>query len=146
MPTYTVNAPDGRLSSEQKNRIAAEITRIHHEVTGAPSFFAQVIFVDVKGGNYFVGGVALSSDQIFVHGQIRAGRSADDKHRLLLRILPAVAVAASMPNSHVWMYLVDLPAAQMAEFGQILPEPGGEAAWTAALPADERERMQSIGR
>jgi phenylpyruvate tautomerase PptA (4-oxalocrotonate tautomerase family) len=146
MPTYTVTAPDGRLSGEQKNRIAADITRIHHEVTAAPAFFAQVIFVDVKPGNYFVGGTALNSDQLFVHGQIRAGRNADDKHRLLVRILEATAIAAAMPNSHVWVYIAELPAAQMAEFGHVLPEPGQEAAWTAALPAAERERMQNIGR
>jgi phenylpyruvate tautomerase PptA (4-oxalocrotonate tautomerase family) len=146
MPTYTVTAPKGRLSNEQKARIAAAITRTHNEVTGAPTFFAQVIFNEVEAGNYFVGGVALNVDQLFIHGQIRAGRTADDKHRLLVRMIEAGADAAAMPKSHVWVYLVDLPAAQMAEFGHVLPEPGGEAAWTAALPADERERMQSIGR
>lgn len=146
MPTYTVSAPDGRLSREQRQHIAASITRIHHEVTGAPTYFAQVIFVDVKPGSYFVGGAALTEDQVFVHGQIRAGRSPDDKRRLLTQIVDATAVAAAMPKSHVWTYLVDLPAAQMAEFGHILPEPGDEPAWTAALPDDERERMQNIGR
>lgn len=146
MPTYTVTAPDGRLSNEQRQRIAAAITRIHHEVTRAPTYFAQVVFIDVKPGNYFVGGTALMGDQVFVHGQIRAGRTADDKRRLLLRILEATAEAAAMPKSHVWIYVVDLPAAQMAEFGHILPEPGDESAWTAALPDDERERMQNIGR
>jgi phenylpyruvate tautomerase PptA (4-oxalocrotonate tautomerase family) len=146
MPTYTVTAPDGRLSSQQRQRIAAEITRIHHEITGAPTYFAQVIFVDVKPGNYFVGGIALASDQLFVHGQIRAGRSAENKQRLIVQILDAAADAAAMPKSHVWVYITELPAAQMAEFGHVLPEPGEETAWTAALPAAERERMQSIGR
>jgi phenylpyruvate tautomerase PptA (4-oxalocrotonate tautomerase family) len=146
MPTYTVSAPESRLSDQQKRRIAAEITRVHHEVTGAPSFFAQVIFADIKPGNYFVGGAPLASDQLFVHGQIRAGRSADEKHRLLVQLLEATAIAAEMHGSHVWVYLVDLPAAQMAEFGHVLPEPGQEAAWASALPAAERERMQNIGR
>ena len=146
MPTYTVTAPEGRLSNEHKQRIAAEITRTHHEVTGAPGFFAQVIFVDVKPGNYFVGGVALASDQLFVYGQIRAGRSADEKHRLIVRLLEATAAAADMPKSHVWVYIVALQPAQMVEFGHVLPEPGGEAAWTAVLPTAERERMQNIGR
>jgi hypothetical protein len=33
----------------------------------------------------------------------------------------------------------------MVEFGHVLPEPGGEPAWTAALPQSDREMMQAIG-
>jgi phenylpyruvate tautomerase PptA (4-oxalocrotonate tautomerase family) len=146
MPTYTVTAPQGRLSGDQKSRIAAAITRIHHEVTGAPTYFAQVIFVDVPAGNYFVGGAPLAEDQVFVHGQIRGGRTAENKKQLLLQILEAVAAAAQMPKGHVWVYILDLLPAQMAEFGHILPEPGEEAAWTAALPEADRERFAKIVR
>jgi hypothetical protein len=39
---------NGRLTSEQKSKIASEITGIHAEVTGAPGFFAQVIFEDCR--------------------------------------------------------------------------------------------------
>lgn len=146
MPTYTVTAPEGRLSAAQKASIAAEITRIHHTVTGAPGYFAQVLFTDVRSGNYFVGGKPLNDDQIFVHGQIRGGRTDADKRRLLTELLDAVAQAAQAPKTAIWVYLVDLPARQMAEFGHILPEPGEEAAWSASLPAADRERMERTGR
>jgi phenylpyruvate tautomerase PptA (4-oxalocrotonate tautomerase family) len=53
MPAYTVTAPVGQLSSIQKQRLAMEITRVHCDVTGAPSYFVQVIFNDVPEGNYF---------------------------------------------------------------------------------------------
>jgi hypothetical protein len=33
----------------------------------------------------------------------------------------------------VWVYLTEVPAKNMAEFGQILPKPGGEEAWMAAF-------------
>jgi hypothetical protein len=33
----------------------------------------------------------------------------------------------------------------MAEFGQILPEPGGEEAWMSALPQAEQNRLRKIG-
>ena len=35
----------------------------------------------------------------------------------------------------------------MVEFGHVLPEPGDEAAWTAALPQYDRRRemMEAIG-
>ncbi len=146
MPTYIVTAPDDRLSPAQKAKIAAEITRTHCEVTAAPAYFAQVIFVDVKEGNYFLGGKPLATDHIFVHGQIRDGRSAEVKRRLLLQLLAVTAAAAGAPQSHVGVYLVDVPAQQIAEYGQILPGPGEEQAWTAALSPAVRERMEAIGR
>ena len=145
MPTYTVTVPEGRLSAEQKQRIAAVVTAAHCEVAVAPKYFAQVIFNEVKHGNYFLGGAALHGDHIFVHGQIRAGRSLETKHSLIIRLLYDVAEAAGMPRSHTWVYIIDVPSAQMAEFGRILPEPGKESAWAEALPESERTRMQAIG-
>src|ERR1700731_4254531 len=79
MPTYIVYAASGRLSANAKQRIAEEITRIHNETTGAQSFFAQVIFNEVPQGTQFVGGSPRRSEQIFVHGHIRAGRIAELK-------------------------------------------------------------------
>ena len=51
MPTYFCTSAKDRLTAEQKSGIAGEITRIHAEVTGAASFFAQVIFNDVQPGS-----------------------------------------------------------------------------------------------
>jgi hypothetical protein len=42
--------------------------------------------------------------------------------------------------------VAELPPRQMIEFGHLLPEAGDEPAWTAALPAADREFMQSIGK
>lgn len=83
---------------------------------------------------------------MFVHGQICGGRTAENGKTLLLQILEAAAAAAQMPTGRVWVYLIDLLPAQMAEFGHILPEPGEEAVWPAALPAADRERFAKIGR
>ena len=60
-------------------------------------------------------------------------------------MLKAVAEAASVPCTGVWIYIVDLQARQMVEFGHVLPEPGDEPAWTAALPQSDREMMEAIG-
>jgi phenylpyruvate tautomerase PptA (4-oxalocrotonate tautomerase family) len=145
MPTYTVIVPRGQLDASHKARIAKGITRVHAETTGAPSYFAQVIFSEVDEGNYFVGGSPLSHRQIFVHGQIRGGRTAENKSALISSMLDAVAEAASVPRTSVWIYIIDLQARQMVEFGHVLPEPGDEPAWTAALPPSDREMMQAIG-
>jgi phenylpyruvate tautomerase PptA (4-oxalocrotonate tautomerase family) len=145
MPTYTLTVPEGQLSPHQKAWVAAAITRTHAEVTGAPSSFAQVIVNEVKSGNYFVGGVPLQGDHIFLHGHIRGGRSSEHKHALLVRLIESIAEAADVTAGHIWAYIDDLQWSQMAEFGHILPEPGKEPAWAAALPESERQRMESIG-
>jgi phenylpyruvate tautomerase PptA (4-oxalocrotonate tautomerase family) len=146
MPTYIVTAPEQRLSQSQKNRLAAEITRVHCEVTGAPPYFAQVIFVDVQEGNYFMGGKPLEGDRVFIHGRIRDGRTPEQKNRLLMGMMDAAATVADMPKSQVAVYIVDVPAQQIAEYGQPLPGAGEEARWTASLPTAVRERMQAVGR
>lgn len=146
MPTYYCTSIEGRLSAQQKSKIAAEVTRIHADVTGAPPYYAQVIFDEVKPGNYFMGGAPLKHDQIFVYGHIRGGRAAVDKTRMINLMAKAVGVAAGVQDMcSVWVYVGELPARQMIEFGHVLPEAGDEAVWTAALPPADREFMQSVG-
>jgi phenylpyruvate tautomerase PptA (4-oxalocrotonate tautomerase family) len=146
MPTYHCASPAGLLDASKKSAIAAAITRIHNAVTGAASFFAQVIFTDVTPGNHFMGGAPLASDQIFVHGFIRAGRSVPDRERLVTEMVAAIAGLSGLPKRSVWVYVSEIPARQMAEYGHILPEPGGEQAWLDRLPAEDRAYMQSVGK
>ena len=144
MPTYVVTAPTGRLTGEQKAKLAACITEIHCTVTGAPAYFAQVLFTDVAAGNYFLGGKPLKDDNIFVHGQIRAGRGPELKEPLILQIMQSTAEIAQTDPSHVQVYIVDVPARQIAEWGALLPLPGEEAAWNAAIPEHVKQRMNSL--
>jgi len=146
MPTYQCTAAAGLLDAGKKSSIAAEITRIHNAVTGAASFFAQVIFTDVPKGNHFMGGAPLASDQIFVHGFIRAGRSVPDRQKLVTEMVAALARLAGLPRKSVWVYVTEIPARQMAEYGHVLPEPGDEKAWLDGLPAEDRAYMQSVGK
>ncbi|QIG97034.1 MULTISPECIES: tautomerase family protein [unclassified Bradyrhizobium] len=147
MPTYYCTSAQGRLSAEQKSRIAGEITRIHAEVTGAPSYFAQVIFSEVAAGNWFMGGVPVAHDHVFVYGRIRSGRAAVDKTRMIRLMADAIAQAADVDSKRaVWIYLNELQPRQMIEFGHVLPEPGDEPAWTDALPDADRNFMQSIAK
>jgi phenylpyruvate tautomerase PptA (4-oxalocrotonate tautomerase family) len=134
-----------RLSAKQKARLAKEITRAHTEITGAAGLFAQVIFNEVPEGNHFIGGAPVRLGQIFIHGQIRAGCSAVDRQKLMTRLLKVASEVSGLPTNAAWVYIVELPARCMAEYGYILPEPGDEQSWAAALPAADRECMQSAG-
>jgi phenylpyruvate tautomerase PptA (4-oxalocrotonate tautomerase family) len=142
MPTYRVAAATGQLSAEKKRRIAEGITRVHNRVTGAQAFFAQVIFTDVPAGDHFVGGAPLEGDHVFVHGHIRAGRTPERKRQLLQELVAEVARAGAVAPNRVWAYVAELPPGQMAEYGHVLPEPGEESAWLAALPAGDRQLME----
>jgi phenylpyruvate tautomerase PptA (4-oxalocrotonate tautomerase family) len=142
MPTYRVVAASGLLSAEKKQHIAQAITRVHNRVTGAQTFFAQVIFTNVAAGDHFVGGAPLQGDHVFVHGHIRAGRGAELKRQLLLDVVAAVASAGTIAPNRIWAYITELPPGQMAEYGHLLPEPGGEAAWLSSLPAGDRALME----
>lgn len=144
MPTYIVTAAAGRLSREQKCDLAASITNIHCAATGAAAYFAQVLFNDVAEGNYFVGGKPLTEDIVFIHGQIRAGRELEVKQQIILEMLDAAADIADMDKSNIQIYIVDVPAKQIAEWGKILPSPGEEAEWFASMPEVIKQRMRDL--
>jgi phenylpyruvate tautomerase PptA (4-oxalocrotonate tautomerase family) len=144
MPTYTCAAAPGLLDPERRGAIARAVTAAHAEITGAPAYFAQVIFEGVAEGDHFIGGAPLAHDHLFVYGRIRAGRSAEVRNALMKRLVADVAKAANLPAFAIWVYLQELPPAAMAEFGHILPEPGDEAEWSRNLPAQDLERMQAI--
>ncbi len=144
VPTYTCTAAAGLIDRDDKAAIARAITQAHAEITGAPAYFAQVIFREVPEGDHFIGGVRLGHDHVFVYGRIRDGRSAVDRKALIRRLTDDVAALLGLPAFSVWVYLLELPAAAMVEFGHVLPEAGDEADWTDALPDVDRARMQAI--
>lgn len=144
MPTYTCITTQGLLNDDQKSSIAAAVTKAHAQVTGAPAYFAQVVFQQVTGGDCFIGARPLSHDHIFVEGRIRSGRKAADRDLLVKRLVRDVAAVAGVETFSVWVYLIELPPAAMVEFGHILPAPGEEKAWVESLSFEERERLQAV--
>ena len=48
MPTYTVTNSNFNLTSKQQKKLAEGITKVHNVVTGANTYFAQVIFNKTK--------------------------------------------------------------------------------------------------
>jgi phenylpyruvate tautomerase PptA (4-oxalocrotonate tautomerase family) len=145
MPTYFVCAPAQSVSTKDKQEIARSITHIHSAATGAQGFFAQVIFQETAPGNHFMGGAPVTSNGVFVYGHIRAGRTPEQKKRLLRGIVDAIATTMKIEQRHIWAYLNELPHFQMVEYGHLLPEPGGEADWLLSLPAEDQNYLRTIG-
>lgn len=129
MPVYTCNVRPGDLTAELKAEIAREITRIHCEVTGAPTAFVQVFFREVPTGDGYVGGKPFT--QATITGLIRAGRSQDDKSKLLFGISGAWSRITGQAEKDVFVAVQDVPAKNMVEDGALLPEAGEEEVWLA---------------
>jgi len=141
MPTYTVTVANLSLSQQQKSQIAETITTAHNTQTGAPRFFAQVLFFSTNEGDHFVGGSVNTAPQVYVHGLIRQGRNTEVKQALMSQMLEEVARIAGITAEDVWIYLQDIPATQMIEFGRFLPAPGDEAEWERGMTPGKRTRL-----
>ncbi|ROQ47515.1 phenylpyruvate tautomerase PptA (4-oxalocrotonate tautomerase family) [Marinobacter sp. 3-2] len=141
MPTYTVTVANLSLSPQQKSQIAEAITAAHSAQTGAPRFFAQVLFSAANKGDHFVGGRANTAPQVFVHGLVREGRSIEIKQALMSQMLEEIVRVAGITAEDVWVYLQDIPAIQMIEFGRFLPAPGDEAEWGKGFSPEKRASL-----
>ena len=145
MPTYVCFAAAGRLSPEERGQIARTITRIHGEEARAPTYFAEVIFQTFEPSQYYLGGKPGPATQMWIRGDIRAGRTQLQRATLLLRLAREVSAIAGGAPEDVWVYLNELPAENMVEYGAILPPPGGEEAWFKSLPEGLRARLTQLG-
>jgi phenylpyruvate tautomerase PptA (4-oxalocrotonate tautomerase family) len=145
MPTYTVTTVGLTLSAEQKSDIAQLITTSHAGNTGAPGYFAQVFFQTYAVGDHFFGGCLNNSTQVYIHGLIRAGRTVEQKTGLMAEVAEKAAGICAVGREDVWMYLQDIEAEQMIEYGRVLPAPGAEAEWRAGLSAEKEQALKRDG-
>ena len=138
MPTYVCTTSTGRLNKEQKEQIVQKVTRVHSQEGGnVPEWLVQVIFKEVERGNIYIN-KRNADDQVWIRGDIRAGRSDAQKTAMAERMMNECAEAIGIDKSYIWVYICD--ADKTAEFGQVLPEPGQEEAWVARLPKEVRDR------
>ena len=104
----------------------------------------QILFNDVPSENYFLAGKPIEEDNIYVHAHIRGGRTIESKQKIMTDILNTVALETGADKSSLQVYLTDIPANQVAEFGAVLPEPGEEQAWEDAQSAEAKARMARL--
>ena len=144
MPTYTVTNSNFKFKTKLKSEIAKNITKIHTNITGANTYFAQVIFNKTKKNNHFMGGKKVKEPSMFLLGQIRAGRSKEVKDKLISDLKDVLVKKSKLDETQVWAYIVDLPPSQMIEYGSVLPESGKEKEWFKNLPTKLKKKLLKL--
>jgi phenylpyruvate tautomerase PptA (4-oxalocrotonate tautomerase family) len=144
MPTYVCSVPAGSLTITQKTAVAEAIARIHNEATGAPQFLVQVIIDENQSRDRFLGG-QLTTNHIWIRGDIRAGRTEEQRKKLMLNMVRDVSQITGVNEDSIWVYLCNLEPTDMVEYGQVLPAPGGEQAWFAQLPQPLKDYLARLG-
>ena len=129
MPVYTCITTAKTLADDTKAALAAEITKIHASITGAPSAFVHVIFQELPASNVFTD--ATPSRPLLITGVIRAGRADADKVRLATDISSSSSRIAGIPQARILVNIADRPARFAVEDGRVMPEPGAEDDWLA---------------
>ncbi|MEM6625230.1 MAG: tautomerase family protein [Pseudomonadota bacterium] len=126
MPLYMCNAAKGTIDDDAKSKIAADITRIHCDVTDAPPVFVHAFFLENAPHP------PLKQKSVKLLGSIRAGRTDAQKQRIVDEIRQSIHAHTNLPLEDIEAVTIDTPASWVMEGGDIFPEPGEEAEWIKA--------------
>ena len=113
------------MPAEAREKIAADVTRIHCDVTDAPAKFVHVFFFEDAPSP------PLGDKSAMLFGQIRAGRTDAQKAQICAEMHASLVTHAGLDPASAHVFTADTPASWVMEGGDILPEPGEEEAWLA---------------
>jgi len=131
MPLYLCASPNETIAQDKKQRISQAITDVHCDVTGAPPEFVHVYFFEaeqMRNLEPLTGGASIDEGYL-LFGNIRSGRTDQVKLALVSGMRQKVAELLAVSLSEVHMLTRDIDAKWVMEGGDLLPEPGEEAAW-----------------
>ncbi len=141
MPTYTVYLKPKAFTSDTQARIAEAITAAHAAATGAPRSYVQVIMDAGNGCDRYVGGKP-SQQQMWIRGDIRAGRTEEQLKELMFELMRQAASAAGINEEDVWIDLNEIRPCAILKYRTVFPQPGQEAQWLEQLPPHLQEKFR----
>ncbi|MCX6466912.1 MAG: tautomerase family protein [Pseudonocardiales bacterium] len=124
MPFYRFTVPTGGATLRHKAEVAAAVTKVHCEVTGAPARYVHCAFVEVAPDSIFVAGEPVSGPRMV--GLLREGRSVEVRARLLHGFADAWSAITGDAKEDLAIFLHEVPGANVMEEGVILPEAADE--------------------
>jgi phenylpyruvate tautomerase PptA (4-oxalocrotonate tautomerase family) len=120
VPFYQFTVPTGGATLDHKAEVAAAMTKVHAEVTGAPGTYVQCSFTEVAPGSVFVAGEAVEGPRMV--GLIRSGRSPEVRAKLINGLADAWCGITGDAKEDLGIFIVEIPGANVMEAGAILPE------------------------
>ena len=124
MPLYTVTTPDGLLSAQQRDVIAAELVRIHTAAMNVPATFVHSIFPTYPQDHAYV--AADRARIASIVGVIRQGHTPEEKSRLVQDLWKMFLDKTGIFDRELSVALQEIPASQAMENGVIMPKVGHE--------------------
>ena len=91
-----------------------------------------------------MGGKIVRDKEIFLNGQIRAGRTSKIKNRLITKFREILIKNTKLKRDSIWIYLEELIPEQMVEYGEILPKSGKEKKWFKSLPKELKRKLLKL--
>jgi phenylpyruvate tautomerase PptA (4-oxalocrotonate tautomerase family) len=122
MPLYTVTTPDGLLSDQQRDAIAAELVRIHTAVMHVPANFVHSIFPTYPRNHAYV--AADRSPVSSIVGIIRVGHTPEEKSRLVQALWKMFQDKTGVSDRDLSVALQEVAPSQAMENGVIMSEVG----------------------
>ncbi|MFI5782847.1 tautomerase family protein [Nocardia sp. NPDC051570] len=144
MPMYTCTSPAGTLDERQKGAIATAITEIHHQATGAPRSFVDIIFYEVAPGDTFRGGDREPVS--FINGNIRAGRPQAVVQGMLVDIDNAWRQIVGKSTGNLFIHMLEIPSKSLMENGHLGVEPGSPVEKRIAAEEEQARRAEPVRR
>jgi phenylpyruvate tautomerase PptA (4-oxalocrotonate tautomerase family) len=120
MPYYQFTVPAGGATLQHKAEVAAAMTKVHTEVTGAPGKYVHCSFVEVPAGSIFVAGEPAEGSRMV--GTIREGRSTEVRAKLIHGLADAWCEITGDAKESLAIFIHEVPGANVLEDGVILPE------------------------
>ena len=120
MPFYQFTAPTGSATLAYREDIAAAMTKVHSEVTGAPAKYVHCSFTEVEAGSIFAAGKPATGPRMV--GIIREGRTAEVRAELIHGLADAWCAITGDAKEDVAVFVQEVPGGNVLEDGVILPE------------------------
>jgi phenylpyruvate tautomerase PptA (4-oxalocrotonate tautomerase family) len=120
MPLYTVTTQIGVLSDGAKASLADQLTILHSEYAGVPKNWVHIVFHEYAVGGGFTAGQPAATASLTL--LIRAGRSAEYKRELLVRLWKLLRVATGAEDDQIVLGIQEVPASQAMEMGRVMPD------------------------
>ena len=120
MPYYQFTVPTGGATLQHKAEVAAAMTKVHSEVTGAPGKYVHCSFIETPPGSIFVAGEPVSGSRMV--GLIREGRSTEVRSKLIHGLADAWCEVTGDAKESLAIFIHEIPGANVLENGVVLPE------------------------